>query len=220
MEYMNTMNIYHRMLAVQNELKTVAKNLTVNTSAKAFYKAVGEKDVLDAIVPLEAKYGIFSYPVDREIIDSGDYEKENNGYKSLSRYLRIRTVYRFVNVDNPEDYVDIMSYADGIDSGDKATGKAMTYCDKYALMKAYKIRTGEDPDQNASEEYTMKREDTLSKQELETIRGMIAEGLFDEKKMLDWYKVDSFDRLTKAQARELIKSGNKRRNAKSTSESA
>jgi hypothetical protein len=28
----------------------------------------------------------------------------------------------------------------------------MTYADKYALMKAYKISTGDDPDQNASVE--------------------------------------------------------------------
>ena len=27
----------------------------------------------------------------------------------------------------------------------------MTYSDKYALLKAYKIQTGDDPDQNASE---------------------------------------------------------------------
>ena len=32
----------------------------------------------------------------------------------------------------------------------KAPGKAMTYADKYALLKAYKIITGEDPDQNYS----------------------------------------------------------------------
>ena len=32
----------------------------------------------------------------------------------------------------------------------KHHGKAMTYADKYALMKAYKIMTGDDPDQNKS----------------------------------------------------------------------
>ena len=218
---MNTMNLYQRMLAVQIELKTVAKNLTVSTGTKSSYKAVGEKDILDAVVPLEAKFGIYSYPVDREIIDSGDYEKEgSNGYKSLARYLRIRTIYRFVNVDNPEEHLDILSYADGLDTGDKATGKAMTYCDKYALMKAYKIRTGEDPDQYASEEYQAKREDSPSKQELEIIRGMIAEGLFEDAKLLAWYKIDSFDNLTKNQAKELIKNGLKRRNAKQASEGA
>ena len=37
-----------------------------------------------------------------------------------------------------------------LDSGDKGDGKAMTYGDKYALMKAYKISTGDDPDAQAS----------------------------------------------------------------------
>ena len=32
----------------------------------------------------------------------------------------------------------------------------MTYADKYALLKAYKIITGDDPDQNASEDLTDK----------------------------------------------------------------
>lgn len=41
---------------------------------------------------------------------------------------------------------------DGIDTQDKAPGKAMTYSDKYALLKAYKIISGDDPDQNPSEE--------------------------------------------------------------------
>jgi len=57
-------------------------------------------------------------------------------------------------VDKPEEYLDITTYGDGIDSQDKAPGKAMTYGDKYALLKAYKIRTGEDPDANESEEGT------------------------------------------------------------------
>ena len=40
----------------------------------------------------------------------------------------------------------------------------MTYADKYALMKAYKISTGDDPDNTASEEvkYTKKSETSKS----------------------------------------------------------
>ena len=72
--------------------------------------------------------------------------------EKTNRYLRIETVYRFVNIDNPEEYIDITTYGDGIDPQDKAVGKAMTYSDKYALLKAYKIITGEDPDQFKSEE--------------------------------------------------------------------
>ena len=46
----------------------------------------------------------------------------------------------------------MVTFAEGIDAQDKGSGKAMTYGDKYALMKAYKISTGDDPDQTASEE--------------------------------------------------------------------
>ena len=36
----------------------------------------------------------------------------------------------------------------------------MTYADKYALMKAYKISTGDDPDQDPSKEERYKRAKT------------------------------------------------------------
>ena len=60
---------------------------------------------------------------------------------------RIKTVYRFVNIDNPEQYIETITFAEGIDTQDKGSGKAMTYADKYALMKSYKISTGEDVDE-------------------------------------------------------------------------
>lgn len=210
-------NIYRRMLAIQSELATVAKNLTVSTGAKSSYRAVGEKDILDAVKPLEQKYGVYSYPVDRDVIDSGEMEKQgSNGYSTISRYLRIRTVYRFVNIDNPDDHIDILSYADGIDSGDKATGKAMTYCDKYALMKAYKISTGEDPDQKASEEYTAVKKDRPSTQDLVMLRAMASDGTINELKVLEYYKVQSFEELSKAQAKEVMKVGYQKRAVKAS----
>lgn len=150
------MNIYKKMMAITSELSNVKKNLTVSTGGSNSYKAVSERDVLDAVKPLEARYGIYSYPYKREIIEKDivtlkssykDKTTEKNQYR-----LRVEVTYRFVNTDNPSEVIDITSYGDGIDSGDKATGKAMTYGDKYALMKAYKISTGDDPDQEASPE--------------------------------------------------------------------
>jgi hypothetical protein len=147
------LNIYARMGCITFELVTVAKNLEVSMGKAGKYKAVGEADVLRAVKPLEAKYGIYSYPFDREIIESGTLESTDfNGNVKKQLFERIKVVYRFINVDNPTEFVDTISYGDGIDSGDKSVGKAMTYADKYALLKAYKIVTGEDPDQDASEE--------------------------------------------------------------------
>jgi hypothetical protein len=65
---------------------------------------------------------------------------------------RIETIYRFVNIEKPDEYIETVTFAEGIDTQDKGSGKAMTYADKYALMKGYKISTGDDPDQTASEE--------------------------------------------------------------------
>ena len=148
-------NIYKKMSAITAELTAVAKNLNVGIG-KAAYKAVGEADVLAAVKPLEEKHGVYSYPYSRKIVEADlvttTSEYQGKVTEKTNRYLRIETVYRFVNIDNPDEYIDITTYGEGIDPQDKAVGKAMTYSDKYALLKAYKIITGEDPDQFKSEE--------------------------------------------------------------------
>ena len=158
---MNEMNIYQRMAAITAELQTVAKNLTVQASKTSSYKAVSERDILDAVKPLEIKHGVYSYPISREVLESNLLEnektfKDSKGSETITKsttfMTRIKTVYRFVSIDYPEEYIETTTFAEGIDSQDKGSGKAMTYADKYALMKAYKISTGEDPDQTASED--------------------------------------------------------------------
>ena len=147
------MNIYEKLLAITSEMGKVNKNLTVG-EGKAQYKAVGEADVLKAVKELEEKYKIYSYPYKRQIIDSSILQTEKEYKGEVKRgnqiFLRIETIYRFVNVEKPEEFIEVTTYGDGVDTQDKAPGKAMTYSDKYALLKAYKMITGDDPDQNPS----------------------------------------------------------------------
>ena len=159
------MNIFEKMSAITSELQTVAKNMTVGTGNNK-YKAVSERDVLDAVKPLEEKHKVYSYAVSREILESNLLENEKTYTdpkgnttvtKSTTFMSRMKTVYRFVNIENPEEYIETTTFAEGIDPQDKGSGKAMTYADKYALMKAYKISTGDDPDQTASEEIHFKK---------------------------------------------------------------
>ena len=161
---MSTLNIHQRMAAITAELQTVAKNLNVETGKGKGYKAVSERDVIDAVKPLEAKHGVYSYPASRRVLESAALESESewNGKvtKKTTFFERIETVYRFVNTDDPTDFIETTTFAEGIDSQDKGSGKAMTYADKYALMKAYKISTGDDPDQTASEDVNYTRKAT------------------------------------------------------------
>ena len=149
------MNIYEKMSKATESINKVTKNLKVGFGQNQ-YKAVGEADVLEAVKPIEIQYGIYSYPFSRTIIATEIFvtSSEYNGKKTEKNnlWLRVETVYRFVNIETPEEFVDIIAYGDGLDSQDKAPGKAMTYSDKYALLKAYKIETGDDPDQKASQD--------------------------------------------------------------------
>lgn len=154
------MNIFEKMSAITSELTAVKKNLDVG-AGRSSYKAVGEADVLAAVRPLEAKYKVYSYPATREIVESGTFSTESEYQGKVSKknnfWMRVMTTYRFVNMEDPTESIETTSFSDGLDTGDKAPGKAMTYGDKYALLKAYKIITGDDPDQYASPENGMRK---------------------------------------------------------------
>jgi len=170
MDEVKELNIYQRMSAVTSEIRRVAKNLNVGVG-QSQYKAVGEADVLDTVKPLEEKYGIYSYPASRTIVSSEVMESESiDKYTKekkikTQQFMRVETIYKFINMDNPTEFVETTTYGDGVDSQDKAPGKAMTYADKYALLKAYKIATGDDPDQNASEDMKKPSKQSYNKQQ-------------------------------------------------------
>lgn len=212
MQEIKDMNIYEKMSAIVNELGIVGKNLNVDLGKGKNYKAVQEKDVLDAIKPLEAKYRIYSYPKERKVIDNSILEKDTSYGITKSLYMRIETTYEFVNIDKPEEKMTMVSYGDGIDTGDKAPGKAMTYSDKYSLLKAYKVATGDDPDKDASPEKGYKKVDKKEiKLEgsqrialLNKINELELELDIPHEKTLEVYKVNSNNQMTDSQLQDCV----------------
>lgn len=171
------MNIYEKLSKITAEITAVAKNLTVATGKGKSYKAVSEGDVLRAVKPLEEKYKVYSYPCKRSILDTNIFTKtktyDGETTESTQLFMRVQTTYRFVNIEKPDEFIDIDTYGDGVDAQDKAPGKAMTYSDKYALLKAYKIETGDDPDQWGSDDLgkgTKTKSDKPPKQDLSQMK--------------------------------------------------
>lgn len=211
------MNIFEKMQKVTDEMSVVEKGLNVQVNKTSSYKAVSERDILDNVKPLETKYGIYSYPFARKVIDSDTLVKETEFVnartddvtttKTNTLFMRLETIYRFVNIEKPEEYVDITTYGDGLDTGDKAPGKAMTYADKYALMKAYKISTGDDPDKDPSPESGYKKAET--KEEVKATPKQIELLLKIYKddnlsKLLEINKIQKIEDITMKKASELI----------------
>lgn len=186
-EEIKKLNIYEKMDMITNDLGIVAKGLNVQVTKTSSYKAVSERDILDNVKPLEHKYRVYSYPYDRKIVESDILTTKNDYGEKNSLYMRVETIYRFINLDNTSEYIDIKTYGDGIDTGDKATGKAMTYSDKYALMKGYKISTGDDPDKEASPEQGYKKEKDYNAE----LKKYLDDHALDIKEIAKEYKLNS-----------------------------
>ncbi len=154
------MNIFEKMLAITSDMKPVEKSLNVGNK----YHAVGEQDVLPYVRVLENKYKVYSYPANQEIISDEIYTTTSkSGDDVRNRFLRVKVTYRFVNVEKPEEYLEVIAFGDGLDTADKAPGKAFTYATKTALMKAYKMNSGEDPDLEASPDPTEEAQKVVPK---------------------------------------------------------
>ena len=206
-EEIKKMNIFEKMACITAEIGVVEKNLKVQVNQNSSYKAVSERDVLDAVKPIEAKYGVYSYPASRQIVDRDVLVKENEYQGKVTRtntlFMRVETVYRFVNINNPTEFIETTVYGDGLDTGDKATGKAMTYADKYALMKAYKLSTGDDPDKEASPENGYERaEPKATEKQISMIEDLYSDEEFE--KICAKANIKCITDLTIAQASALI----------------
>lgn len=202
------MNICEKMSAITAEIGVVEKNLNVKVNSNSSYKAVSERDVLDAVKPIEQKYRVYSYPANRKIVDRDVLTKETEYNGTITRtntlFMRVETVYRFVNIDKPDEFIETTVYGDGLDTGDKASGKAMTYADKYALMKAYKLSTGDDPDKEASPEhgYEKKAEPKATTKQIALVEDLYTDEEIE--RICKKAKITKIEDLTVAQASALI----------------
>ena len=201
-EEIKKMNIHEKISAITNEIGLVIKSLEVKEDESSSYKAVRERDILDAVKPIENKYRVSSYPISRKVVDREMLIRNNDKKRAI--FIRIETMYRFTNVDKPEEYVDTISYGDGIDAADKAPGIAMTYADKYALMKVYKISTGDDLEEKPTPKggYDKSGEGAVTKNQLDIINKLSDA---NKSKALEKYNVSKLEDLTMNQAEEIIK---------------
>ncbi|MDR1897999.1 MAG: ERF family protein [Prevotellaceae bacterium] len=154
------MNIFEKIQAVAGEVMSIEKDMTVGTGAWS-YKAVSDLSVTKKVKEAEQKYKLISIPVKQElvhheVIRTPEKEKERITYSFI-----IKLTTRFIDLEVPTDYIEVESFGHGLDSGDKGFGKASTYARKYALLNAYKIATGEDPDQEASKQQVATKNDEI-----------------------------------------------------------
>ena len=132
------MNIYEKMSAIMQDVQYLTKDDQVKFGTTS-YKALSEEKVTGIMRAELIKHKLVIYPIQQST-------------SRIGQITHVDVMYRLVNVENPEEYIDIASCGDGADSQDKGSGKAMTYAFKYMWLRAFALPTGEDPDKISSAE--------------------------------------------------------------------
>ena len=140
---------------VSEDCKIIEKDMTVGTGNSS-YKAVSDLSVIMKVKEAEQKHGVISIPIKQDLVSSEVVRFQKKEYNTTEKVEKlnyvdvIKMTLRIYDVDT-DKYIDVESFGRGLDSGDKGFGKASTYARKYALLNAYKIATGEDPDNDPSD---------------------------------------------------------------------
>lgn len=155
------LNLYQKIQAVSMDVMNISKDMTVGYGNSS-YKAVSDSSLTLKIKKSEAKHKITSIPLKQDIIHQECIRTLTSENKESIKYsFIIKMTTRFIDLENTNDFIDVDSFGHGLDSGDKGFGKASTYARKYALLNAYKIATGEDPDSIPSKQDSSKKQEPL-----------------------------------------------------------
>lgn len=137
---MSESKIFAQMAMVMSEVDAIGKD---KTNQQQNFKYRGIDQVYNALNPLLAKHKIFTMP---KVLNS-EREERTNKNGTVLFYSRITMEYTFYTIDGSS--VSCSVIGEGMDSGDKATNKAMAIAHKYALLQTFCIPTEDMPDPDA-----------------------------------------------------------------------
>lgn len=143
-------NLAKAIIEVMKEVKSIDKNMSVG-SGNYGYKGVADKDVKEKVGQAMQKHGLCMIPIGVE--NSLQIDRwEDQGKQKQSVMAEVKTKYLLLHTSG--ESIEVAGYGHGVDSQDKAAGKATTYALKYALLYLFMVPTGhiDDSDNEHSEE--------------------------------------------------------------------
>lgn len=150
--------IYQLIPKAMADMDAVGKN-QFNQQQK--FKFRGIDDVMNAMNPVLVRHQIFTVP---EVLEqTREHRTTDKGVQLNYSLLKMR--FSFFAPDG--SHVDAITLGEGMDSGDKASNKAMAIAYKYALFQVFCIPTEEMPDPDAETPPPSKQETKKPDQEAE-----------------------------------------------------
>ena len=170
------MNIYETITKIMEEAPAISKDKKNQTQGFAYR---GIDDVMNTFNPLFAKYHLFIAP---EVIEQTREERQTAKGGNLI-YSICKIKYTFYAEDGTN--ISAVVIGEGMDSGDKATNKAMAIAMKYALFQVFCIPTAEmkDPDAETPPEIISKMEELADETHVTALAQAIQNNNLDRKRV-------------------------------------
>lgn len=172
------MNIYESITKIMEEIPEIGKDQTNKTQG---FKYRGIDDVMNTLQPLLSKNKVFIVP---QILEQTREERTTNKGGNLI-YSICKIKYIFYAEDGT--YIEAVTVGEGMDSGDKATNKAMAIAMKYALFQVFCIPTeemkdpdGETPEGSKPKNQLISAEDAKRLQEIMENKGLNVQALLQK----------------------------------------
>jgi len=132
------LNLFQKMIEVRKSVPYLKKDnqgyqFKYVSSSQALGALRGKMDELGVLLLVEVSESTI---------------REKTTAKGGVQYLtELVLQYTWIDADNPQDRMACRFYGQGIDDGEKGVGKALTYAEKYLLLKTFNIATDkDDPD--------------------------------------------------------------------------
>lgn len=128
--------IFKKMALILGEISSVGKN---STNSAQGYKFRGIDDMVNATHVALKKHGVF---ITTDVVSKDSEVREvirGNGKAAIDKIVELTMKYTFHAEDGSSISSTIAS--EGLDSGDKATNKALSAALKYALIQTFQIPT-------------------------------------------------------------------------------
>ena len=189
------MNIYQSITKILEEVPAIGKNKK-NTTQNFMFRGID--DVMNTFQPLLAKHKVFMVP---QILEQTREERQTSKGGTLI-YSICKIKYIFYAEDGSS--IEAIVVGEGMDSGDKATNKAMAIAMKYAMFQVFCIPTEEmrDPD-GETPPASKKKEIKIQSSQIQILeKYYIGDNMA---KLLNANGLTKLEDMTMAKASEIIK---------------
>lgn len=130
------LNLYQKIVEVRKSIGGIYKDNTAGKGSKFSYNYVSESQILSKISDEMDNQNLLLIPS----ITHRETRKEGNQY-----IVELDLNYKWINGDNPTEILEIPYFTAGQQSdASKALGTALTYGNRYFLLKMFNLATDED----------------------------------------------------------------------------